>query len=103
MSGENLRGSFTDVANPDTKKQAPELQGPACLDFPNQIFGGFRSHALQLFKLGLGQMIQIRDVMDEVPGDKLIDQPLTQPVDFHRSAAGPMKQGFLQLCRTRLR
>src|SRR5262245_34151901 len=60
-------------------------------------------HPLEILKLILRQMIQIRDVMYEIFGHKLVHEPLTQTVNFHRPAACPVKQGFFQFRRTRLR
>src|SRR5207249_10631336 len=103
MPGENLSGSFADVPNSEAKQEAPEFEGPAGIDFSKQIFGGLTPHPLQIFKLILRQMIQIRDVMHEILCDKLVDKPLTKTVNFHRPPARPVKQGFFQFGRTRLR
>src|SRR5439155_6311516 len=103
MPGENLSGSFADVPNSEAKQEAPEFEGPAGIDFSKQIFGGLTPHPLEIFKLILRQMIQIRDVMHEILCDKLIDKPLTQPVNFHRPSARPVKQGFFQFGRACLR
>ena len=43
------------------------------------------------------ELIEIGNVMNQILRDKLIDQLLSQTVDLHRTAAGPVEKCFFNL------
>ena len=99
---ENLGRAFTDVADTDPEKQAPELDRPACVNFLHEVLRRFRAHAFQILQLFSRQPIQIRDVADQILFDELINEPFSQAIDLHRLPARPVEQRLFHFRWTRL-
>src|SRR5262245_42957908 len=90
LSGKDLRRPFTNVTYAETEEQPPKLKRSARIDFPQQVLRGFRAHAFEVSQLLLCEVIEIRNIVNEIRGNELVHKPDAETVNFHGLPAGPM-------------
>src|SRR5207249_3074021 len=72
----------------------------APLDFAEQILGGLLAHPLELDERIEVQMVEIREVLDELRLDELMHELVAEPVDVHGVLAGEVADSAFELGRT---
>lgn len=79
---------FADVFDAEAVYEAPEGLGFAFFDGLDEILGGFFSKIFEWDELGLGDEVEVGDVLAEALGDELVDDGGAEIFDIHGFAGG---------------
>src|SRR5262245_5499740 len=83
MACEKLRGVCADVPDAKGKKQAREWTCLRLRDALEQVARGQLCKSLQLEEHGLGQVIQISVILEQLTLEKLRDRALAEAANIH--------------------
>ena len=98
--GQQAGVAVADVADPQTGQHPSQSAVLAGGDGSDQVRRRLLSHPFQPGDLLLGQLVQVRQFLDQTLVDQLVDHRRAESFDVHRAAVGKEAKPFLELGRT---